>query len=319
MTTNPIRSILAATDLSEASDEVLRAAGALAAFTGAELHVLYAFELPPPPYLEEGAAEVPTFEGRIRDARRGLDEQIARMVPDAVRLASRELQIYVPHRAIVERAQAVSADLIVLGPHRRRSGPGEFLGGTADRVIRTAEVPCLVVRRYLTLPLRRVVAPLDLSEPSRGAMDVAVSWGTALAGHPDDGFPALDLRVVHVLPALFVHDLPSGRATVGPDLHRQVEESLARSGRASNVLVREELLWGEGAEEEITAYAEREGADLIVLATHGHGLLKRALLGSVASGVARRACCSVLLVPPVLRRAEAGVEEVGCPAEAVGV
>ncbi|HEV2132107.1 MAG TPA: universal stress protein, partial [Longimicrobiaceae bacterium] len=35
-----------------------------------------------------------------------------------------------------------------------------------------------------------------------------------------------------------------------------------------------------------------------VIATHGYGALLRALIGSVASHVARRAPCSVLLVPP---------------------
>ncbi|MET0398322.1 MAG: universal stress protein [Longimicrobiaceae bacterium] len=300
MNPSPIRSILAATDLSPASDEVMRAAGALASFTGAELHVLHAFDLPPTPYSDEASLLSPTFERRLDEAERALDAQIRKTVPDAVEVASRGVQIYVAHRAIVERAEAVSADVIVLGPHRRQSTAGEFLGSTADRVVRTASVPCLVVREHLNLPLHRVVVPFDLSEPSRGALDVAVGWGAALAGPLDEGCSALDLRVVHVLPALFVHDLPSGRAVVGPELHRQVEESLARSGRMSDVIVREELLWGEGASEEITGYAERERADLVVLATHGHGAVKRALLGSVASAVARRVGCSVLLVPPAL-------------------
>lgn len=310
MIPSPIRSILAATDLSDASDEVLRAAGALAAHTGAELHVLHAFDLPPSPYAGEVPLLSPTFEGRLREAERALDAQIRRVVPDAVEVASRGVQIYVAHRAIVERAEAVSADLVVLGPHRRRSAPGEFLGSTADRVIRTSPVPCLVVREHLNLPLHRVVVPFDLSEPSQGALELAMGWGTALAGRLDEGCAALDLRVVHVLPALFVRDLPSGRAVVGPELHRQVEESLARSGRMSDVIVREELLWGEGESEEITGYAERERADLVVLATHGHGAVKRALLGSVASAVARRAACSVLLVPPALwTAAQADAEE----------
>ncbi len=303
MIPSPIRSILVATDLSDASDVVLRAAGALAARTGAELHVMHAIDLPPAPYAGKAPLLSPTFEGRLRQAETALDEQIRRTVPDAVRVASRAMEVFVAHRAIVERAAAVSADLVVLGPHRRRSAPAEFLGSTADRVVRTAPVPCLVVREHLALPLRRVVVPFDLSEPSRAALEVALAWGAAVAGPPDGGGTVLELRVVHVIPPLFVHDLPSGRAVVGPELHRQVEEALVRSGRVADVLVREDLLWGEGPAEEITGYAGRERADLVVLATHGHGAVKRALLGSVASGVARRAPCSVLLVPPAFWRA----------------
>jgi nucleotide-binding universal stress UspA family protein len=51
----------------------------------------------------------------------------------------------------------------------------------------------------------------------------------------------------------------------------------------------------------IIARARTVQADLVVLATRGQGALERALLGSVASGVARRARCPVLLVPPTPR------------------
>jgi nucleotide-binding universal stress UspA family protein len=44
-----------------------------------------------------------------------------------------------------------------------------------------------------------------------------------------------------------------------------------------------------------------------VLATHGYGAVRRALIGSVASHVVRAAPCSVLLVPPALWGA--GAEE----------
>jgi nucleotide-binding universal stress UspA family protein len=73
-------------------------------------------------------------------------------------------------------------------------------------------------------------------------------------------------------------------------------------------VVREELLWGEPPAEEIVRYAEDNRADLIVLGTHGYGAVRRAVIGSVASEVARRASCAVLLVPP---QAWDGIEAAG--------
>jgi nucleotide-binding universal stress UspA family protein len=46
----------------------------------------------------------------------------------------------------------------------------------------------------------------------------------------------------------------------------------------------------------IVEYSEREKADLIVLGTRGMSGFKRLLLGSVSSGVANHASCSVLIV-----------------------
>jgi nucleotide-binding universal stress UspA family protein len=47
---------------------------------------------------------------------------------------------------------------------------------------------------------------------------------------------------------------------------------------------------------EIVLFAEQEGIDLIVMASHGRSGLTRLLLGSTAEGVMRRAPCPVLIV-----------------------
>lgn len=299
MNTLAIRSILVATDLSEASGEVLHAAAAVAGRTGAALHVLHVYDFPSNPYLDlpDGA---PTFQDRVHSSERALDQHLAAA---GVSPESRQVVIDVPHRAILARALAVSADLVVLGPHRKGGLEQRFLGSTADRVVRTAEVPCLVVRSHFNLPLRRVVVAVDLSDPAREALDLALDWGWQLgAGDAPSVGPALDVHVVHVLPAALIGagSMPAGHARVGPELHRDVAAALGRSAHRSNVCVREELIWGSSEAEEIVRYAEREGAGLLVLATHGRGAVSRALVGSVTSAVARDARGCVLLVPPSL-------------------
>lgn len=299
-----IRSILVATDLTEVSDEVLRAAGALAALTGAQLHVLHAFDLQVLPYSDAAHAHI-TFAGRVAEAERVLNEQIGRTVRPGVDVASREVVIYVAHRAILERAEAVGADLIVLGPHRRRALADRVLGGTADRVIRTSSVPVLVVRGPLSLPLRRVMVPLDLSEPALGALDVALEWSDALRPHTDEAPEGPAVSVLHVIPRVYnFEDFPFGDTVIGPALHREVEAARSRVGATGALSVHEEVCWGDVPADEILRAAEQEKVDLLVMATHGRGALKRALIGSVTSAVAQGARCPVLLVPPALWSAE---------------
>lgn len=295
-----IRSILVATDLTESSDEVVRAAAELAAARDAELHVLHAFDFPA---VATTGKDVPaaSFQGRIEAAERKLDEQLGRTLPEGAKAASRRVEIYVAHRAIVEVAEGVGADLIVLGPHSKRAGDG-ILGSTADRIVRSASVPCLIVRGTLSLPVRRIVVPLDLSDPGLGALEVGLAWGVALGGH-DDAATGTEVIVLHVVPRVFeTPDFPFDRAVIGPELHREVEAARQRVRGATELEVTEEVRWGETPADEIVKMAAEEGADLLVLGTHGHGVVKRALIGSVASGVARRAPCPVLLVPPAMLR-----------------
>lgn len=298
-----IRSILAATDLTETSDPVVGAAASLAALTGARLHLLHSFDVDTSPYWDR-SGEPPTFDVRVRAAQRQLDEQVARVVRPDVDVASREVVIYIAHKAILQRAADVEADLVVLGPHRKRAVGDAFLGSTADRVIRTSEVPCLVVRGPLSLPLRRVMVPIDLSEPARAALDVALRWTGALGaatGTTGDAGP--ELRMLHVIPRTFdFEDFPFGEEVIGPELRRELEEARGRTGVDAPLVLREEVRWGDSPAEEIVRLAAEENMDLVVLATHGRGAVQRALVGSVASGVARAAGCPVLLVPPAVWR-----------------
>ena len=312
----PIRSILAATDLGDACDEVLRAAAALARRTGAALHVIHAFDFPQSPYFE-APVDPATFQGRIDDSELAMAEQVARTVPAGVTVASRRLEIYAAAAAIAEYATAVKADLIVIGPHtRRRLDPG-FLGTTADRLIRVVDVPVLIVRGALRMPVKRILVPVDLSERTGSVLDVALAWGEGIGGH--DGMlpvPTVEMEIVHVVPRVLAPGgLPFDRATVLPGMNREVESALERAGGASSVQVCEEVLWGDRPDREIVRCAQQSGSDLIVLATHGYGVIRRALVGGTASGVARTAPCPVLLVPPRVWRA-APAQPKAEPAEA---
>jgi nucleotide-binding universal stress UspA family protein len=295
-----IRSILVASDLLASSDAVIASAHAIAERTGAELHVLTALEIPTLPY--PGTGTVVEFQRQIHDARRTLLDQVARALPTGATPASRHVAVDPAHRAILERAAQVGADLIVIGPHRPRAFRGPILGNTADRILRSAQVPVLVLTDPLPLPLRRVAAPIDLSDPARGALDQAFRWAGSLgASDGGSGLPGVALRVIHVIPKHYENlDIPFDRAVIGPQLHAEIDESQRRVGSAARVDVREEALWGNAPSEEIIRYAESEEVDLLVMGTHGYGAVGRALIGSVTSRVARAAPCSMLLVPPAL-------------------
>ncbi|PXF58879.1 MAG: universal stress protein [Deltaproteobacteria bacterium] len=70
-----------------------------------------------------------------------------------------------------------------------------------------------------------------------------------------------------------------------------VEEKLA------GLVVDTAVVVGDAAEE-IIKYAEKTGADMIIIGTHGRKGLEKILFGSVASGVVKGAHCPVLTVNP---------------------
>ena len=302
----PTRSILAASDLGEGSDAVLRTAAALAAVTGAGLHVIHAFDLPPSPYLDH-YGDAFGFQARLEAAEEDLAEQVARVVPPQVRVASTRVEIYAAHRAIAEYAEAVDAELVVIGAHTRRELEIGFLGGTADRLVRILEVPCLIVRGELRLPLRHLVVPMDLSEWARPALETALGWAGALGSRGEElSLGETAVSVIHVVPTAVTGPVPFERAEVLPGWNRELE-AVAEHAPAG-VEIREAILWGDIPADAIVDFAARERGDLVVMATHGYGAIRRALLGGTAQRVARRSRSPVLLVPPAMWRGE-GEEE----------
>ena len=122
--------------------------------------------------------------------------------------------------------------------------------------------------------IRQILFPTDYSDASRAAGHLAAE----LARH----FKAT-LHVVHVVPPV-TDPGPAGTMTsVVAELESDVDFVTA-------------VVLGRIAPE-IVSYAGRHDIDMIVMGTRGRDSVSRAVLGSVAEAVVRRASCPVLTVP----------------------
>jgi nucleotide-binding universal stress UspA family protein len=116
--------------------------------------------------------------------------------------------------------------------------------------------------------------------------------------------PYVPTTEVWVLPDSYYEDLDkAAKAQAEAAITDAVEE--IRSGKAAGLEIAGEIKRG-SARNVILDEAEKWGADLIVLGSHGYGGLQRFLLGSVSHAVATHAHCSVEIV----RRKETGKQRV---------
>lgn len=81
---------------------------------------------------------------------------------------------------------------------------------------------------------------------------------------------------------------------------RHALERITELGHSLGVAVRSSLLDGD-PKAALVAAAAREGADCLVVGSHGMSGLERALLGSVSDHCVRHAPCPVLVVRPARR------------------
>jgi nucleotide-binding universal stress UspA family protein len=142
----PIRSILAAVDFSENSDQALGAAIDLAKQTGAELHVVHALDLPIPifnPY----AISIPDalLTQAREEATRRLREAVEKVGKAGVKAKSHLTEVPAAP-AIARLAEELGADLVVMGTHGHTGLKHVLLGSVAERTLRLAPCSVLIVK-----------------------------------------------------------------------------------------------------------------------------------------------------------------------------
>jgi len=142
-----MQTILVPVDLSEPSKRALRYAFALAQQFGAKLILLYAVEpVATPdfayhPLMKEPDEIAAAAEENLKKlcVQEGIDSSWVEKV--VVRSG-------VAHGEITEAAKSLKADLIVIATHGHTGLKHVLLGSTAERVVRHAGCPVLVVRGY---------------------------------------------------------------------------------------------------------------------------------------------------------------------------
>jgi len=294
--------VLCAIDLSSRSDAAVWRADAIARKLGAQMFLLHVVDL---------AKSARAIGRRRARARLILDAHLRRLAPwgSDAQIAVRAGR---PHETIAEVAIEWDADLIVLGPYRRRLGDS-FTGTTAERLVRKSERPVLVVNRESAGPYENVLLTSDLSRLSDGIARVTKQLGLL------EGSRA---SVVHALQ-------PQGGAML--HLAGVSESEVERFQRSLSQLAKQEIeaqLEGAGLNaarfsvfspqtspfRAIEQVAQRLGSDLVVIGSSRFPLLKRVFIGSVSNEVLRGIRHDVLLISPaVVQRARRRSTKVSHP------
>jgi universal stress protein A len=143
---NPFRTILVPLDFSDHADAALGCALDLAAESNGTLHLVHAYEIPLgtiPPYGIEVPQSVVT---EVRDAAARRLEKAAQRVRDRGARCETHLVHATPATGIVEAAETLHADLIVMGTRGLTGLKHVVLGSVAERTLRTARCPVLTVK-----------------------------------------------------------------------------------------------------------------------------------------------------------------------------
>jgi len=296
-----INRILCPVDFSEATSFALMPAISLATELDAELLLLHVLDYP---YPHVG----PVVQGFDIESYYGVMQEKALAQLDG--LVDDDTRQFAEVRSLVRRGSAYSeivrlaeeegADLIVIPTHARTGLDHVLWGSVAEKVVRLAPCPVMTVspRQGTPRPFggERILFATDFSKSAEHALPTALS----IARHY-----GAELLMVHVV-TIWDYD-PANPEWRFPPISPEHREAIEEAGRerleeAGNAIDEEEvgvrtlLVRGFDPGLELVETAEREKADLIVMATHGRTGFSHLVVGSTAEKVVRYARCAVLTI-----------------------
>ncbi len=298
--------LLVPSDGSEHSKKVIAHAVGLARQLGAgELRVLYVAntsELEELPRLEEmlscrGSCETGELMRRVEEM---VDHSAAKALShikeevESIPHPGLEVSFVVrkgePAVEILEEAKSCGAEMVVMGS--LRLGSRVALGSTADKVLRSAGVPVMVVGPRSELPgkVERLLVPLDHSGTSRAVLEVASRIASRLGA---------SMELFHVVNEPVIRYFSSLSGLGEEEKSRLISEYMATA--RENLM---ELLPEDGHEAKVVTgdpvkeilREMEQGFGLVVMGTRGMGHIGRFLIGSVTGGVICQATRPVVVV-----------------------
>jgi nucleotide-binding universal stress UspA family protein len=242
-------------------------------------------------WLASGLGDTPVVLPEVQDAlTQASRKQIEAMIDEVVpRSGARRLEVRTGPAAfaIADVARQLRAELVVLGG-RQHGALARGLGrSTAHYLVRTLDVPVLVVGHSLG-PLTRVLVAVDLSTAAIPAIRAAERFAKLLGAR---------LRIVHVVEPLRLMYLPIDVLDqVGFEQHSR--DAFERLTAPLATLVREDQVVRTGLPvETIVEEATAWQADLLVVGSHGKGWVDRLLVGSTTERLLNVLPASMMVIP----------------------
>lgn len=220
-----------------------------------------------------------------------LDRQMREVLPEGLDGAA-DVEFTYPEgsapSALAQAANAHDADMVVMGPARHNSLIDFLLGTAVDYTLRHCDQPVLVVKRRPHRAYGTIVMATDYSKPSAKALEWAM-----------EHFPKADFHLVHGC------HMPFQELDVA-DYSRDDVLAACRAGMAGFV---QDLSISDSACAKLATHvhlqnpcqivhrvAERVGADLLVIGSHGESGFRHATIGSVAHSLLSSAQIDTLMV-----------------------
>jgi len=261
-----MKKIIVPLDFSEQSEYALKVAASLAKKHGSEILALHMLEL--------NQAMITSSEGfhpeqtvfLIKLAEKRFKEFLDKDYLKGIQLTP-IIKHYKVFSEVNEIAKEHKAELIVMGSHGTDGLKEIFVGSNAEKVVRNADIPVLVIKsEMIDFKINRFVFACDFKEENLPAYKRAKAFAEMLSAE-------IDLVYINTPGDSFLNT---------SDTYEQINKFLHKANVGEQVEIYNDYTVERG----ILNYSENNSADAIGIPTHGRKGLSHFFMGSIGEDVA---------------------------------
>ena len=261
-----MKKIVVPVDFSEQSEYALKVAASLARKHGAEILVLHMLELNQAMMTSQEGIHPEQTVFLIKMAEKHLSDFLHKDYLKDIQLVP-IIKHYKVFSEVNEIAKEHSAELIVMGSHGTDGLKEIFVGSNAEKVVRNADVPVLVIKNEISdFTINRFVFACNFKEESLAAFQKAKIFAKLLSAE-------IDLVYINT---------PGDDFLSTADAYERINKFLHRANIGDQV----EIYNDYSVERGILNYSANNSADAIGIPTHGRKGLSHFFMGSIGEDVA---------------------------------
>lgn len=270
-----MKSIIVPVDFSDQSEKALKVAASIAKQQDAELFVLHMLELSPAIMGESGYISQEQVVHLIKLGEKRFSDFLDKPYLKDIKVTP-IIKHYKVFSEVAEVAEKHKADLIVMGSNGADGLQEIFIGSNTERVVRTSDVPVLVIKGNETKDFvpKEFVFACDFEKESVPALKKAKSMAELLGSK---------LHLVYI-------NTPGDEFMSTDDAYDKISKFLNEAKEGMEV----EIFNDYTVEKGVINYSNKIGGDLIGIPTHGRRGLSHFFMGSIGEDIANHSEAPVI-------------------------
>lgn len=273
-----MKTILVPVDFSEYSEYALEVAASIAKKQDAEIVVVHMMGLADSFLTKDEEQEVFNAIYFMKLTKQRFDKLLDRDYLKGIEVT----QVVKTHKVfaeINEIAQEYEADLIVMGSHGVTGIKEVFVGSNTEKVVRTSEVPVLVIKeRIAEFNIKKAVFVTDLELETLNSFIRAKEF----------------FKIFNIRPQVLFINVPE-KFMSSREMELKAHKFLLEAGLDNNKINDEITFYNDyTAEKGIFTYCNKSKVDMVAISTHGRKGLGHFFLGSMGEDIANHANIPVI-------------------------